>query len=122
MRIGNQPLITATVVKIDGVDWNSKAIWLGHIANYAIQLVFSASACDFKLQGSCDAGNPNGQSQAEYEATITNWSDIASSTITSAGAGNILYNIQNAGYNWVRVVATNGTATVTSARFNVKGI
>lgn len=126
MRISNQPLISATVTKTAGVDWTSKAIWLGHIANYAIQLVYSASACDFKLQGSCDSGDQHGQSQAEMEAKITNWSDINASTITSAGAGNLMYNIQNAGYNWVRVVATNGasagTATITSARFNVKGV
>lgn len=128
MRISNQPLITATVAATAG--YATKAIWLGHIANYAIQLVYSASACDFKLQASCDAGDPNGQTQAEYEARITNWTDITSSVTASQGSGSLIYNIQNCGYNWVRVVVAvgtvagtlAGTATITSARFNVKGV
>lgn len=119
MRISNQPLITTTEVVT--TTWESKAIWLGHIANYAIQLVFSASACTFKLQGSCDEGNPSGQSQGAVEANVVNWTDIDTTDIATTGAGDLMYNIQNAGYNWVRVVAT-GTATVTSARFNVKGV
>ena len=121
MRIGNQTLIPLGADTVVLTVFNSKAIWLGHIANYAIQLAFSASSCTFKLQGSCDAGDPQGQTQAEYEAKIVNWSDIAASSTSSTGAGNLMYNIQNAGYNWVRMVVT-GTATITSARFNVKGV
>jgi hypothetical protein len=119
MRIANQQLLPAgTVVTTSLI---TKAIWLGHISDYAIQFVFSASNCNFKLQGSCDEGNQNAQAQTAEEAKVTNWSDIASSTVTVTGAGDVLYNIQNAGYNWVRVVIT-GTCTLTSARFNVKGV
>lgn len=122
MRISNQEVVsTSPTPLVVLTTFNSKALWLGHIANYAIQLVFSAASCTFKLQGSCDAGDAQGQSQAEYEAKITNWSDIAGSSTAVSTPGNILYNIQDCGYNWVRVVIT-GTATVTSARINVKGV
>lgn len=122
MRISNKALINTDAAPLVVVaSYASKAVWLGHISDFAIQLAFTASSCTFKLQGSCDEGDSNGQSQTEYEAKITNWSDISASAVPSTGAGNIMYNMQSAGYNWVRVVIT-GSATITSARFNVKGI
>lgn len=122
MRVSNKALInTDAAPLVVTTVYNSKAIWLGHISDYAIQIVFSSSNCTFKLQGSCDEGDSNGQSQAEYEAKITHWSDIAASSAPFTGVGNFMYNFQSAGYNWVRLVIT-GPATITSARFNVKGI
>lgn len=121
MRIANKPIIAPGTTQVVTTIYNSKAVWLGHICNYAIQFAFTASNCTFKLQGSCDEGDANGQSQLEYEAKIVNWSDIAASAVVSVGAGNLMYNIENCGYNWVRLVVS-GTATITSARYNVKGV
>ena len=121
MRVANNPMIAPETTVVVTTVYNSKAVWLGHICNYAIQAVFSASNCTFKLQGSCDEGDANGQSQLEYEARVVNWSDLAATALVSTGAGNVIYNLEDAGYNWVRLVCT-GTATITSMRYNVKGI
>ena len=130
MRVKNEDLLT-----VDGVttqpsmatSFNLPAIWLGHIDNYAIQLFFTGTPIGtFTLQASNDAGNlPNGTGiQSNQVAGITNWTTIADSSVAINGAGDCMYNVRNAGYNWVRVVytATSSTGTVTSARAYVKGI
>lgn len=124
MRIGNDNL------QIDGVDMSveitSEPLWLGHIVNYSLQFVFTGSPSgNFKLQCSNDAGNPNAGKEvppADYE--VVNYTDVADSAVTVSGAGNVTYDVQNAGYRWVRFVwtPTSGSGTLTSARFNIKGV
>ncbi len=121
MRIQNEDL------SLSGTDMTSnitsEAIWLGHIAYYSIQLVFTGTPNgSFKLQVSNDIG-ANDLSLAS--ASITNWTDLAGSSTTVSASGDLMFNANNAGYRWVRVVWTNSTSanpsTITSARFNVKG-
>ena len=131
MRINNENLL-----EIDNVaqstslaaSRNFKPIWLGHICNYSIQLVYTGVPDgSFKLQASNDLGNPNAQGEANQYAGVSNWSDISgSATGAISAAGDTMYDVENAGYRWVRVVWTAtgaGTAPVlTSARANVKGV
>lgn len=128
MRVKNEDLL-----ELDGVrttpsmasSFNSKAIWLGHICNYAIQLVFTGTpGGNFKLQACNDVGNPTAQSEAERQAALVNWTDIDDSAQTISAAGNHMWTVQNAGYNYVRFVwtQTSSTGTVTKAQSYVKGI
>ena len=120
MRINTENLtlsstdMTATIT--------SDAIWLGHIANGAIQLVFTGSPNGtFKLQSSVDAPNPGNPKST----VITNWTDVINSTQSIVGAGDHVYELQNIGYTFVRVVwsdVSSGASTVTSARYMVKGV
>lgn len=123
MRIANEDLLNGVLPDMVG-SFNLRPVWLGHICNYSIQLVFTGSPVGaFKLQGSDDPGQANG-GQTPQAKGVTNWTDITSSSQSVSAAGNIMWDVANAGYNWVRVAytVTSGTGTLTSARANVKGV
>jgi hypothetical protein len=91
---------------------------------YSIQVFFTGTPTGtFKLQASDDVY----PSVNQTNLANLNWSDIANSSFTVAAAGNVMWNYSLlAGYNWVRVVYTDGssgesTATITSATLNGKG-
>jgi hypothetical protein len=123
MRIGNDTLT------LDGTDMSvnitSEPLWLGHIANYNLQIVFTGTpGGNFKLQISNDAGNPQAAETEDRDFQIVNWTDMLDSAQTISAAGNHSYEVQNAGHRWVRLVwtQTGGSGTITSCRFNVKGV
>lgn len=123
MRIGNDTL------NLDGtsmaVDITSEPIYLGHIAQYNIQLVFTGTPDgSFKLQVSNDQGRPSAAKEEDRDFKIVNWTDMTSSVQAITEAGNHSYEVADAGHLWVRLVwtASASTGTLTSARFNVKGI
>lgn len=121
MRIANENLLTTAVDM--SVSFQLRAVWLGHICNYAIQLVFTGSPVGtLRIQGSCDAGTPDGGLSPQASG-VSNWSDITPSDVAITTAGSALINVQNSGYNWVRLVyvSTSGIGSLTSARVNVKG-
>ena len=100
----------------------SNPIWLGHIANFAIQLVFTGTPNGtLKLQCSNDEG---AKTNDISNVSITNWTDIDGSDQAIVASGDHVWNVQNCGYRWVRVVytASSGSGTLTSARMNVKGV
>jgi hypothetical protein len=120
MRIKNENLTLSSTDMSANI--TSNAIWLGHIANFAIQLTFTGSPTGtFKLQASNDEG-ANDLKLAD--ASITNWTDVDGSDQAITEAGNHMWNVQNCGYRWVRVVYTftSGTGSITVARMNVKGV
>lgn len=124
MRIGNDDLTISTNL---GVNQVSEPIWLGHICNYSIQLVFTGTPDGiFKLQLSNDAGNPSAPNELDRDFKIVNWSDIGGSSQIISAAGDLAYQVENAGYRWVRLVweaSSAGTSPLlTSAKFNVKGV
>lgn len=125
MRIANEDLLADSGAVSLGADAALRPVWLGHIAQYAIQIVFTGTPSgDFKLQCSNDPGHIDGQTKAVQARNITNWTDITGSSITVSAAGDITWNAENVGYLWVRVVYTRtaGTGSLTSARINVKGV
>lgn len=124
MRIANENMIASGAVSM-GASFNLDPVWLGHICNYSIQLVFTGTPDgSLKLQCSNDAGTPNGAAPATMSTGVTNWTDIAGSSQSIAAAGNHVWTVENAGYNWVRVVYTRSSSTgsLTVARVNVKGV
>lgn len=117
MRIGNDTLIAAPESLT--ADDTYGPVWLGHIANYSIHLTTSNTGTgSFKLQASCD------QADSITGANVTNWVDIASSSQSITGGDDVLWTVENAGYNWVRVAYTHSSGTVglDTLRFNVKGV
>jgi hypothetical protein len=126
MRVKNEDLLDGGTQAL-AASVNLAPVWLGHICNYSIQLVYTGTpAGSFKLQASNDVGNIDSASQAVQFSGLTNWTDIASTDSGAiSAAGNYLWNIQNAGYAWVRVVWTASgagtTPVLTSARAYVKG-
>lgn len=124
MRIANIDLQPSGPTDMT-TSFNMPAAWLGHIANYSIQLVFTGSPNgSFSLQASNDPGQPNGGNSNLLSTGVVNWTTIANSTQGVNAAGDLTYTVENAGYAWVRVVwtATSGSGTLTSARINVKGV
>lgn len=128
MRVNNEDLLEIDGVRNTvslGANAVLKPIWLGHICNYAIQMTFTGTPNGtFKLQASNDQGRPNASSEAEQSAAVTTWTDISGSAQPISAAGDHMYQVENAGYTWVRVVYTynSGTGTITAARCNVKGV
>lgn len=103
---------------------NSAPVPLYQTWFYAVQVVFTGVPTgSFSLQGSCD---PIPQARVE-EITPTNWSTIVNSTTAVTAPGNLMWNISEIGYNYVRVVYTDtsggtSTAIITVATFNGKGV
>jgi hypothetical protein len=130
MRTKNENLLEVDGSAVSGdlsSSKNLKPVWLGHIVLFSAQLVFTGTpAGSFKLQGSNDLGNPNASGESQRYANVTNWTDIADSEQTISAAGNHLYEVRDASYNWIRIVWTASgagtTPVLTSARAVVKGI
>lgn len=131
MRINNEDLLvvdgTRATVSLASSS-NLRPLWLGHVLNYGIQLVFTGTPDGtFKLQVSNDRGQPEASGDAQKYAGVTNWTDVADSSQTISAAGNVYYDVQLSGAEWVRVVWTasgagSGTPTLTSARAKIKGV
>jgi hypothetical protein len=128
MRQGSVSL-TISGVPITGTSMASSfatdAVNLISIYAYSIQVVWgggSSPVGTFKLQGSNDAGD-SGTGQGVTPPV--NFTDITSSPQSISGApGSILFDVTECSYRWVRLVytATSGSATISDAMMNVKGI
>lgn len=124
MRISNENLLNVSVPSMDS-DFQLRPVWLGHIAQYAIQLTFSGTPDGtFSLQCSNDPGNPNAQAQAEQYEGVDHWTTITGSATVVSAAGDITWNAENVGYRWVRVayVSNNPGGVLETSVANLKGI
>lgn len=125
MRVANENLTPNATVAMSS-DFELRPIWLGHIANCSIQLVFTGSpAGNFRVQVSNDLGNINAQAISTQDTGVVNWSTINGSTKLIAASGSHTYEFADSGSNWMRVIwdadlGSNGT--LTSARAYVKGV
>lgn len=117
MRVSNDTLLSEPVDL--SADWNSPPIWLGHIAGYSIQLVFSGTPSGaFRLQVSNDK-----ETSVESAAGVTNWTTMTGSTQLITEAGDHTWSIADSSYRWARVqwLAGVGTGSLDGAQFNAKG-
>jgi len=122
MRVVQIPnIITAGTVMNTTI--HSSAIGVPQMFGAAIQIEFSGTPTgSFNLQASADpwVANPTAAQ------VPSNFSDVADSTFTVSAAGNVMWNISDIEYNWIRVVYTDtssgaSTATITNASANLKG-
>lgn len=124
MRIGNDDLIESGTLTDMAQSITGTPTYLGHICNFAIQLVFTGLPVgSFKLQVSSDEGSPTQAAPGNY-ANVTHWSDVAGSTQAITAAGTHMWEVADSGNCWVRFVYTrvSGTGTLTSAICNIKGV
>lgn len=103
---------------------NSQAMQLLNMFGYNIQIVFTGTPTgSFKLQASAD---PIYRGAPGHQYTPTNWTDVVNSTFSVSAAGNVMWNVSEVMYNYVRVVYSDSsggasTAIITVAEFNGKG-
>ncbi len=129
MKKENIDLLILDGAAVDGTiaaTKNFQPFWVENTMSYAVQITFTGTpAGNFKLQASCDKGQPQAVIQSDRTVGVVNWTDIATTQTTVSAAGNILYNVEIAGYSGVRVVYTAtgaGTAPVASVmRAVIKG-
>lgn len=117
MRTANESLIRTNGSV--NIPWISDPILLSNISDYSVQLEYLTNGAEFKLQASLDQGKPLAQSWTGEN--ITNWTDISLSVTQLTENGDILIDVAEASYRWVRVVV-GGTGVITAARFNIKGV
>lgn len=125
MRVKNENMLDESGAVDLSSSQNLKPVWLGHIAQYALQLVFTGSPVGtFKLQASNDVGHIDSAGSSMQVSGITNWTDVTGSAVAVSAAGNVMWNAENVGYTWVRVVwtYTSGSGSLTSARTYMKGV
>lgn len=128
MKINNEDILDIDGVRTEpslGASFELKPLYLGSIADYSIQLVFSGTPVgSWKLQVSNDPGRITANSESGKYTGVTNWTDLTGSAQSITEAGDHTWNAKGTGYLWVRVVWTrvSGTGTLTSARQNVKGV
>lgn len=102
---------------------NSVAQQTYQVFGYAIQIEFTGTPTgNFKLQASTDpyVSNPTAAQLP------VNWTDVVDSTFTVSAAGNVMWNVADVEYNWVRVVYTDtsggtSTAVISASACNLKG-
>lgn len=127
MRQGSINLLAAPVSMSADMSANITSLGINLISIYAysIQVSWSAGTSPvgtFTLQGSNDAGD-NGSGQGVSQPT--NWTTVTGSSQAISGTpGSILYDVVECSYRWVRLVytATSGSATISAAVINVKGV
>jgi hypothetical protein len=103
----------------------SAPIPLEQIFGYAVQAVWTGTPNgSLKLQASCDAPGRDNQTSNGGPDDVTNWTDIAGSTLAITGvAGNYMYNVTDAFYRYFRVVYTNTSGVGSlSVKAVVKGV
>lgn len=130
MRVANETLLQLDGQAVDNTLSTSKEykpIFLGHVCNFSIQIVVSGTPNGyFMLQASNDAGRPNAMRESEQSADVKNWTSLVSTKLPMTAAGNGLLEVENCGYEWVRLVwiarGAGIAPTLNSARIKVKGV
>lgn len=127
MRVFNKQIATAVPLN---ANYNSPYTQLKSIFMYSMAVIISGTPTGtLKLQASNDPETNDTQintsvSLPPSKAPI-NWVDIANSSFAVSSSGETMWNVHDVGYNYVRVVYTDGsggssTATATII-FNGKG-
>lgn len=127
MRIANDSLAVSNVeAPFDmASSFVTDGFYLGHIAYFSIQAFFTGSPTgNFTLEASNDKGIEDRTSGGWSAAGVSNWTTVADSAFPVTAAGDVMWDVQNVGYRWVRVrwTWTAGSGSVTSIRANAKGI
>lgn len=105
----------------------SSAMPLKNIVLYSIQATITGTPTGtVKLQASADPETNDTMPDGSPKPSPTHWTDITDSTFTVLAAGNVMWNVREIGYNYVRVVytdASSGASTaVMTAVLNAKGV
>lgn len=130
MRILNDTLAHNGVeISKTPVDLSASVIldpmWVAHSTMFSVQLFFEGSPeGEFKLQVSNDKGTSH-KGEGFYDLrNLGLWSDVNCSQQAVSEAGDHVWNFENPGFRWARVVWTpvGGSGQLVSARVNGKGV
>jgi hypothetical protein len=122
MKIHNNNL------KLNGTDMTSNIIsdpiYVGNIINYSIQLVYTGSPNgSFSIQVSNDIVDSIKDVKA---SDIVNWTTLSSTSTNITSSGDMIYEIPDITYQWIRLVWTDSSSgdpsTLTNAVYFTKGI
>lgn len=121
MRVSNKQIITNGNMN---ANITGPAYLLDQVYGCSIQAVFTGTpAGTLSLQASCDPGPTSQVSPALDQPT--NWTTITGTAAVISAAGNQMWNVDLAFYEWIRLVyvdgGTGGTGTL-NARISTKGI
>lgn len=104
---------------------NSLAMQIQGCLFYNIQIVYTGTPTGtFKLQGSSDnSATMTAAGQVPYQPV--HWTDVKDSSQAVTTSGSVMWNVEWASYNFVRVVYTDSsggtsTAIITTSTMNVK--
>jgi hypothetical protein len=99
--------------------WVSEPLDISRILHYSLQIGFLSANATVTLQASNDL-NVRGFENASI-SNVQNWTTIDGSSELAVGDGTGIYDVENVGYHWVRIVV-NGSMTLNSARIIGKGV
>ena len=115
MKISNINILSPATSA--AIPYTSPSFYVGSITDFSVQLIYTTTNLTAKIQVSNDQGTPQGQSFTAEG--VVNWTDMTGSAVTDSSSGNIMYDVAECSYRWMRVVIT-GNGTLTSARINLK--
>lgn len=134
MRTFNQKI---TVSQACSVSFNSPPVPLKNIYTYSVAMIVTGTPTGtVKLQASNDPETNDTQTSSSTTLGQTpgsppavapsNWADITNSSFSLTTGGETMWNVNAVGYNFVRVVYTDGSggtsAATASIIFNGKGV
>lgn len=116
MRVGNFPIFTAGNMS---TTLTSAPFSVYQVFGWSAQFVFTGSPTGSLT---VNVSNDPYSTAGGGVTPPSNWSLLASSTEAISSAGNLIYNVDLAFYNWVQFVYTpsGGTGSL-SGRMNTKG-
>ena len=105
MQRGIIKLLTSP--EVIGSSWSSQPIDVSTMKDYGIHVVFTGAAANIYIQVSNDFVYNNIDE-------VVNWTTISGSVQAVTGSGNGMFEVENSGHHWVRVVVS-GSIVLNSA-------
>lgn len=117
MRTFNNQVSTAVPLNASS---NGVAIPLKNIFMFALAANITGTPTGtIKLQVSNDPETNDTMPSANPQPTPTHWVDLANSSFSLSAAGETMWNVQYVGYNYVRVVYTDGSSGSSTATMTI---
>lgn len=99
---------------------NSPAVQLKNIYQFAIAAIVTGTPTgSIKLQASNDPETNDTNPNNNPQPAPVNWVDITGSSFSLSASGETMWNVQNIGYNYVRVVYTDSSSGASTATMNI---
>ena len=115
MKISNANILSPASTA--AIPYTSPSFYVGSRTDFSVQIIYTTTGLTARLQVSNDQGTPQGQSFTAEN--VVNWTDMTGSSVTDSTSGNIMYDVAECTYRWIRIVIT-GNGVITSARINLK--
>jgi hypothetical protein len=118
---GSTPAESVTI----GSTQNSNPVKVDRSTVICVQATIASAAAlngTLKLQATIDKESTALQGRGAVTG-ISNWVDVADSTVTVTADGTTMWNVAQAGWRWVRLVYTSSVGTASlSGRVQLKGV